>query len=168
MPCILLTYLSWALINAVYAADRRKRRLRENCYTLAASSGPNKSTSGVSGDYSEDSSSREYNSTIRKIKSNCPSSGNSQSLNASNSSSHGDRTTRMLLAILLLFLATEFPIGCITLLNDIYKGDFMTQVYNSLASLLDMLALINSAVNFVLYCIMSEQFRYTFAKLFFV
>ena len=31
---------------------------------------------------------------------------------------------------------------------------------------MDMLALINSAVNFVLYCLMSQQFRKTFSQLF--
>lgn len=31
---------------------------------------------------------------------------------------------------------------------------------------MDMLALINSAVNFVLYCLMSAQFRKTFSQLF--
>ena len=36
-----------------------------------------------------------------------------------------------------------------------------------MGELLDLLALINSAINFVLYCTMSRQFRVTFAAVFF-
>lgn len=39
-------------------------------------------------------------------------------------------------------------------------------MYNNFGELQDMLALINSAVNFVLYCSMSQQFRNTFSQLF--
>ena len=81
-------------------------------------------------------------------------------------SQHCDRTTRMLLAILLLFLITEFPSGLIALLSGILGEEFHMNIYHSLGELMDLLALINSAVNFILYCTMSRQFRKTFTKLF--
>lgn len=85
----------------------------------------------------------------------------------SNSSSQThDRTTRMLLAVLLIFLLTELPSGIITFLSVIYGDEFFKHVYTPLGDLLDFLAMINSAVNFILYCTMSRQFRITFRKTF--
>jgi len=81
-------------------------------------------------------------------------------------SQHCDRTTRMLLAILLLFLATEFPSGLIGLLSGILGDEFQHNVYHNCGELMDLLALTNSAINFILYCTMSRQFRKTFSKLF--
>ncbi|XP_015793299.1 uncharacterized protein LOC107369832 [Tetranychus urticae] len=174
VPCILLTYLSWALIHAVLEADKRKRRLKENCYTLASSS-------ATKSEYSEDSLGSlhqpgqvylEVNS-FRKVRHHSTSINGSTpgapvNLTPASGTTQSDRTTRMLLGILLLFLATEFPTGFIALLTGILGDDFFHNVYYPLGDILDTLALINSAVNFVLYCTMSEQFRYTFAKLFFL
>jgi hypothetical protein len=88
-----------------------------------------------------------------------------QNLVVSNSQ-NCDRTTRMLLAILLLFLVTEFPSGLIALLSGILGDEFALNVYHNFGELMDLLALINSAINFILYCTMSRQFRKTFVKLF--
>lgn len=77
-----------------------------------------------------------------------------------------DRTTRMLLAVLLLFLVTEFPSGIAALLSGILGENFFQHVYINFGEVMDILALINSAVNFVLYCSMSRQFRKTFWALF--
>ena len=77
-----------------------------------------------------------------------------------------DRTTRMLLAVLLLFLLTEFPQGILGLLS-VWLGDkFFENCYQKLGEVMDVLALINSAINFILYCSMSRQFRSTFNQLF--
>uniref|UniRef100_A0A8D8SME0 Sex peptide receptor n=1 Tax=Cacopsylla melanoneura TaxID=428564 RepID=A0A8D8SME0_9HEMI len=77
-----------------------------------------------------------------------------------------DRTTKMLLAVLLLFLITEFPQGILGLLSIMLGKGFFTSCYIKLGALMDILALINSAINFLLYCIMSRQFRVTFTALF--
>lgn len=81
-------------------------------------------------------------------------------------SNQSDRTTKMLLAILLLFLFTEFPSGILVLLSGIIGDKFFQSVYTPLGELLDILALLNSAINFILYCSMSTVFRNTFVKLF--
>ena len=86
-----------------------------------------------------------------------------QNLVVSNSQ-HCDRTTRMLLAILLMFLITEFPSGLVALLSGILGDSFQLNVYHKLGEMMDLLALVNSAVNFILYCTMSRQFRKTFTK----
>ncbi|XP_063972209.1 G-protein coupled receptor dmsr-1-like isoform X2 [Diachasmimorpha longicaudata] len=77
-----------------------------------------------------------------------------------------DRTTRMLLAVLLLFLLTEFPQGVLGLLSVILGTGFFRTCYVKLGEMMDILALINSAINFILYCAMSRQFRTTFHQLF--
>lgn len=43
---------------------------------------------------------------------------------------------------------------------------FHSNIYNNLGEVMDLLALINNGVNFILYCTMSRQFRKTFQKTF--
>ncbi|XP_077523643.1 G-protein coupled receptor dmsr-1-like [Amblyomma americanum] len=83
-----------------------------------------------------------------------------------NSEEDRDRTTRMLLAVLLLFLVTEFPSGIVSLLSGILGHHFIKHVYNNLGADMDILARVSCAVNFILYCFMSRQFRKTSAALF--
>lgn len=97
---------------------------------------------------------------------NAPSGGSNQQQQISNSSGSSERTTRMLIAVLIMFLVCEFPSGILALLSGILGKVFFNNVYNNFGELMDMLALINSAVNFVLYCLMSQQFRKTFSQLF--
>lgn len=77
-----------------------------------------------------------------------------------------DRTTKMLLAVLLLFLLTEFPQGILGVLSVVLGQRFFRDCYNKLGEVMDILALINSAINFILYCAMSRQFRTTFTVMF--
>lgn len=76
-----------------------------------------------------------------------------------------NRTTRMLLAVVILFLMTEFPQGIINLLSGILPN-FVEEIYGPLGDLVDILALINNGINFILYCTMSKQFRDTFIEIF--
>lgn len=80
---------------------------------------------------------------------------------------HGEhnRTTRMLLAVVVLFLLTELPQGILTILGLILET-FQYDVYYPLGDLMDIMALCNNAINFVLYCTMSRQFRDTFVNTF--
>ncbi|XP_017887759.1 sex peptide receptor-like [Ceratina calcarata] len=77
-----------------------------------------------------------------------------------------DRTTMMLLAVLLLFLLTELPQGILGLLSVLLGQGFFLTCYMMLGDVIDMLTLVNSAINFFLYCTMSRQFRKTFNELF--
>lgn len=78
-----------------------------------------------------------------------------------------DRTTMLLVAVLLLFLITEFPQGILGLLSGILPKCFFTRCYQMFGDLMDLLALINAAVGFVLYGLMSKQFRTSFKAVFF-
>lgn len=77
-----------------------------------------------------------------------------------------NRTTRMLLVVVALFLLTEFPQGILSLLSGVLSGDFVEEVYVPLGDLLDIVTLVNNGVNFILYCSMSKQFRDTFVQVF--
>lgn len=80
---------------------------------------------------------------------------------------HGEhnRTTVMLLAVVGLFLLTELPQGILTILGLIEERFFM-EIYYPLGDILDITALCNNAINFVLYSTMSRQFRDTFVAIF--
>ena len=76
------------------------------------------------------------------------------------------KTTRMLLVVIILFLVTEFPHGLLILISATVPK-FFYQVYMPLGDLLDIVALMNNAINFLLYCIMSTQFRTKFLQMYF-
>ena len=76
-----------------------------------------------------------------------------------------NRTTYMLMSVVILFVLTEFPQGVLAMIAGM--NDFFSEkVYSALGDLMDALTLINSAVNFILYCGMSQKFRDTFRSLF--
>lgn len=140
IPCVLLTILSLALIRVLVEANKRKQRLLSGNIPMRKNSNTLMATSA---------STKMTNDKARNF-----------------SQQSGDRTTKMLIAILIMFLVCEFPSGILALLSGIFGKIFFNNVYSKFGDLMDMLALINSAVNFVLYCLMSQQFRKTFTKLF--
>ena len=71
-----------------------------------------------------------------------------------------NRTTAMLVVVVLCFVATELPQGVLALLSGFHEHLFYT-VYAPLGDVWDILVLINSAVNFVVYCTMNRHFRHT-------
>ena len=74
-----------------------------------------------------------------------------------------NRTTAMLVAVVWLFQLTELPKGDLTL-GSIFVEDFYQNVYSPLGDLLDIAALLNNSITFILYCTMSRQFRQTFVQ----
>ncbi|XP_058829382.1 G-protein coupled receptor dmsr-1-like [Topomyia yanbarensis] len=137
IPCIALTILSLRLIAALLEAKHRRKQLTGN------SKGMKQIVDGRVVDVEQ--------------KKNCKHMDKEKQT---------DRTTRMLLAVLLLFLITEFPQGILGLLSALLGKHFFYNCYLKLGDLMDVLALINSAINFILYCSMSRQFRNTFNYLF--
>ncbi|XP_052820065.1 G-protein coupled receptor dmsr-1-like [Mya arenaria] len=76
------------------------------------------------------------------------------------------KTTRMLLVVIILFLVTEFPHGLLIIISAVVPNFYYT-VYSPLGDLMDLVALVNNAINFLLYCIMSTQFRTKFFEMYF-
>ncbi|XP_052832949.1 G-protein coupled receptor dmsr-1 [Octopus bimaculoides] len=75
--------------------------------------------------------------------------------------SEHSRTTKMLLTVIVLFLVTELPQG-ILIVMSITTPNIFDLIYVPLGDLMDIIALVNNAINFVLYCTMSQKFRNTF------
>ena len=76
-----------------------------------------------------------------------------------------NRTTTMLVVIVLLFLLTELPQGFLAFGSGM-SDEFLNRYYFPLGDLMDIVALVNNGINFMLYCSMSKKFRTTFLKLF--
>jgi hypothetical protein len=144
IPCVALTFFSFRLISALVSAKERRQNLKSN--------NTHSSKKNVLAD-------QEHSvSAVERHTAGPPAPGNG--------SEKHDRTTRMLLAVLVLFLVTEFPQGILALLSGILGDAFFTNCYRHLGELTDILALINGAINFLLYCVMSRQFRQTFSRIF--
>lgn len=77
---------------------------------------------------------------------------------------HTSRTTVLLLVVMILFLITELPQGILILLS-LFKKGFFAEIYIPLGDVMDMLALVNNAINFVLYCSMNREFRRTLLRI---
>ncbi|CAL1531276.1 unnamed protein product, partial [Lymnaea stagnalis] len=75
------------------------------------------------------------------------------------------KTTRMLLVVLVMFIFTELPQGVLTVLSALVP-DFYHHVYYPISDLIDFVSLVNNAINFVLYCVMSQQFREKFFSIY--
>ncbi|KAI8795787.1 G-protein coupled receptor F59B2.13 [Biomphalaria glabrata] len=75
------------------------------------------------------------------------------------------QTTRMLLVVLLMFIITELPQGVLNVLSALVP-DFYLNFHYPLTDLMDFVALVNNAINFVLYCVMSQQFREKFFSIY--
>ena len=102
IPCVALTILSLRLIRALLEAKRRRKQLTSNSAGLKTI---------VNG------------KAVEKI------SKNSKTLEKEKQT---DRTTRMLLAVLLLFLTTEFPQGMLGLLSALLGSAFFMECYQKI------------------------------------
>ncbi|XP_045109775.1 G-protein coupled receptor dmsr-1-like isoform X1 [Portunus trituberculatus] len=76
-----------------------------------------------------------------------------------------ERSTSMLLLMMVLFLLAEAPQGVLTGMALFYGHKFFSDCYIQLGDLMDLLALTNSSINFLLYCVMCKQFWDTFVGL---
>ena len=103
---------------------------------------------------------READRTRRRLK-------NAGKRAESERTSEHNRTTAMLVAIVLCFVVTELPPGILAFLSGV-DSHFFYEVYVPLGDIFDITVLVNSSVNFLLYCIMSRQFRKTFKDVFWI
>lgn len=69
------------------------------------------------------------------------------------------------MTVVTLFLVTELPHSVANILSGLSDA-FVEDVYMNLGDLIDILALVNNGINFILYCTMSAQFRKTFVEIF--
>lgn len=119
VPCIALTILSLRLIQALLEAKRRRKQLCNS----------NNLKQIVNGKVVE-ASSRKKSKSLDKER-------------------QTDRTTKMLLAVLLLFLITEFPQGILGLLNAVLDERFFQNCYHKLGESLLFYVFLNLLANFI-------------------
>ncbi|XP_066157781.1 G-protein coupled receptor dmsr-1-like [Euwallacea fornicatus] len=77
-----------------------------------------------------------------------------------------DKTTKMLIAILFLFLLTELPQGLFSLFIALNGKHLFLTCYQLYGEIMDICALLNGSINFILYCSMNRMFRITFGQVF--
>ncbi len=76
------------------------------------------------------------------------------------------KTTRFLLVVILLCVGVELPHGILNLLVAINGSIFAARFYDLLGDFFEMLTLLYSSINFVLFCLMSSDFKHTFMTTF--
>lgn len=76
-----------------------------------------------------------------------------------------DRTTAMLVTVVFIFVATELPQGLVLLMAATGAPPFQ-MVYAYMGDIFELLSMVNSSVNFILYCLMSQKFRRVFCDVF--
>ncbi|CAH8515390.1 unnamed protein product [Schistosoma bovis] len=80
-------------------------------------------------------------------------------------SRESQHVTIMLIIVVISFVITEAPQGVFNTLVAIKGECFLHTIYLPLGDLLDLLVLLNSSINFILYCAMSQVFRVKFVNL---
>lgn len=140
IPCILVIVLSVLIIRSMRQADSRRWRLVRPSATSRSQIMTHESSTSSPLNPGPGSQNVTRNTKTR-------------------------RTTYMLVTIMVLFVVTTLP-HCLLLLLSGALPHFQEEIYHSLGDLIDIVALINNCVNFILYCAMSKQFRDTFKELF--
>ncbi|XP_039431555.1 G-protein coupled receptor dmsr-1 [Culex pipiens pallens] len=157
LPCAVLTVISCVLINVLWKASKRKLKLKQGANLVPSKNGA--TTAGVASSPSHATSCATTNATAGPI-------GVGNGTRHPKADRRADRTTMLLVAVLMLFLVTEFPQGILGLLSGILEKCFFKRCYALFGEMMDLLALINAAIGFVLYGLMSKQFRTSFKSVF--
>jgi hypothetical protein len=77
--------------------------------------------------------------------------------------------TIMLIAVVILFLICQLPTACVLIYSAFHDGEEENNqqlLVRGLGNIFNFLVAINSAGNFVLYCLLSQKYRRTFKKTF--
>lgn len=140
LPCILLIVFTGFLIRVLQEAEIRQQRLHSDGHNPLQS----QSQHGILR-----RKSRATNSSVK-------------SSSSTDRSSDYHQTTRMLLAVVISFIVVELPHGILLLWAEL--SDRMI-VYDLLGDVIDLATLAAFSINFVLYSIMSRQYRMLFIAL---
>ncbi|KAA0196006.1 putative neuropeptide F receptor [Fasciolopsis buskii] len=111
-----------------------------------------------------DSTSEKHN-TKRKSAQMCTNGELQSGHRLSKKTRQSQRATIMLIVVVVSFVITEAPQGVFNTLVAVKGECFQTTIYVPLGDVLDLAVLLNSSINFILYCTMSQMFRANFARL---
>ncbi|CAI4224794.1 unnamed protein product [Auanema sp. JU1783] len=142
MPCCLLSLFVWLLLGILKEVKANRQRLLKNSrHTPSATPTRNAWVGSLPGE-------KLHRGSIK---------GRGE---------RADRTTHMLLAIVVVMLVTEMPQGIMALLSGLFSEQFRTHIYNKIGDVLDLLSLCGACMSFIIYCSMSGQFRNEFKRVF--
>ncbi|KAI1722870.1 serpentine type 7TM GPCR chemoreceptor srw domain-containing protein [Ditylenchus destructor] len=186
LPCLLLTLLVSLLTKILDEVQENRQRLLRGSRTSdptmpsqnGASAPPSPMPTINDGSIAPDSAhvpnadgdKKQKRSKYAVVVTNSASSP--MPINRNNSLKFGarggrtDRTTRMLLFIVCVFLITELPQGIMAVLSGMFSEEFRRYIYNSMGDILDLLSLCGACTSFIIYCCMSGQFRNEFRRVF--
>lgn len=91
------------------------------------------------------------------------------SSSSSSTSRQEIRITVMLIAVVILFIMCQTPTACILVYTAFHQYDPQSNegcLLVGLSNIFNLLMSINSAGNFVLYCLLSQKYRRTFSQMF--
>ncbi|KAI3413379.1 hypothetical protein GPALN_010876 [Globodera pallida] len=141
VPCLLLTIFMTLLVRMLVEARERRSRL------IAKQAPPPPVTT------SQNDSSRSMGQWERTTGGG-----------ASGAQTRAERTTAMLTIIVAVFLITELPQGILVVAIGVKPQ--VRFAMHQLSNIIDLLSLLNSSVNFILYATMSNLFRHEFLHTF--
>uniref|UniRef100_A0A915DEA8 G-protein coupled receptors family 1 profile domain-containing protein n=1 Tax=Ditylenchus dipsaci TaxID=166011 RepID=A0A915DEA8_9BILA len=155
IPCLLLTVFMTLLVRMLMEARERRLRLCQGNSSAVPTTGPN-TTSSVNNN--------NHTTTPSNPATNRPSSATAAVTN-SNCKTQAERTTAMLTIIVGgCILITELPQGILVLAIGVKPQ--VRFAMQQLGNVIDLLSLLNSSVNFILYSTMSNLFRHEFLQTF--
>lgn len=174
LPLILLVIFNSFLIRSVHISNRERSRMIMGKEKQTKKSNNRKTTISTSGKLiSSSSSSSNTNANANMYVPSTTTTTTSASANAtavtSSSSRQEIRITIMLIAVVILFIICQTPTAVIlvyTAFNQ-YDGESNNGcILVALSNIFNLLMSINSAGNFVLYCLLSQKYRRTFVNMF--
>ncbi|KAE9550779.1 hypothetical protein FO519_006010 [Halicephalobus sp. NKZ332] len=159
VPCMLLTIFVLLLMKILNEVKQNRNRLLKNSRTGTHTNG-SVSPSAFEAKAGKSNGTQLQNSLYRN---NSVKNGKGHH---GGGGGRADRTTKMLLVIVGVFLVTELPQGIMAVLSGMFSEEYRRNVYNNLGDILDLLALCNACTTFIIYCTMSAQFRNEFRRVF--
>lgn len=75
------------------------------------------------------------------------------------------KLTKMFVVVTLLCVFVELPHGILNMMTAVFGHQFGREVYDNLGDFFEMLTLLFSSINFVIYCIMNNGYQRTFKNL---
>uniref|UniRef100_A0A1I7TFM1 G protein-coupled receptor n=1 Tax=Caenorhabditis tropicalis TaxID=1561998 RepID=A0A1I7TFM1_9PELO len=73
-----------------------------------------------------------------------------------------DQSSRMLQAVLIMFLTVKTPESLLNIFSALFIIDYYLFIAPKVTEILTALSIINASASFVIYCIMSSHFREVF------
>ncbi|KAI6229782.1 G-PROTEIN-RECEP-F1-2 domain-containing protein [Aphelenchoides fujianensis] len=157
IPCLLLSLFIWLLTRILKQVKQNRQKLLGSTRNGNHLVQPNPNGAAANGLLEPRKDSRNVVSASPQPRTNSM---------RRRGAGRSDRTTHMLLAIVLVFLFTELPQGIMSLLNGFLPMVFRVKVYNKVGDVIDLLSLCNSCMSFIIYTSMSSQFRAEFRRVF--